>query len=121
MLTTMDWEEPRRPTASEPPVTYRVSPEFAASELDYTDMVALSGMFRRWAIHETDDTTTPEQRTRLIQFSADYERLAEWVGPEWKASYPSPHPPLTKFLATLERSTSNVTDFMEARRILRGR
>ena len=96
-------------------------PSVARDELDYTDMIALSGMFRRWAMHEAETRSRPPDRTRLIELSADYERLAEWVGPEWKASYPSPHPPLTKFLATLERSTSNVTDFMEARRILRGR
>ena len=97
----------------DPPAMYRVCPQDMSDELDYGDMVALSGLFRRWAIYET--TTTPEQNTRLIEWSADFERLAEWVGPQWRAANPETPPSLVKFLATMERSTSNVTSLDEMR------
>jgi hypothetical protein len=89
-----------------PPAMYRVAPWAACRELDHRDMVALSGMFRRWAIYEDD--VSPDDRTKLIEHSADYERLAEWVGPHWHASDPSEHVPITKFVATLERQIDNV-------------
>ncbi len=99
------------------PITYVVAPDHACDELDYTDMVALSGLFRRWAIYET--SITPKQRTRCVQFSADYEQLAEWVGGDWRAANPSPEKTLLKFLATLERTRCNVTDFLEVRRAMK--
>ena len=98
---------------SDPPAMYRVCPQEMSDELDYTDMVALSGLFRRWAIYGT--TTTPEQNTRLIEWSADFERLAEWVGRQWRAANPDTPPSLVKFLATTERSTSNVVPLDEMR------
>ena len=101
---------------SEPPITYRVAPSAAEAELDYADMIALSGMFRRWAIYEAN--VTPEQRTRLIEYSADFERLAAWTGQDWRASNPSPRPTLLKFLATAEQKNSNVIDFQGASRAL---
>jgi hypothetical protein len=90
------------------PATYRVAIEWACEELDYADMIALSGLFRRWAVHV--EGISPEHRTRLIQYSADYERIAAWVGNRWRASNPSDRPPVTKFIATIERQTDNVVD-----------
>jgi hypothetical protein len=63
---------------------------------------------------------TPEDRTAFIQHLADYERVADWVGPDWRASNPSEAVPLTKFMATLERKADNVTDLDEVRRALFG-
>ena len=95
---------------ADPPLTYRVSPDVACDQLDHADMVALAGMFRRWAIYETD--VSPERRTELIKYSADYERLAEWVGSDWRArTRVVGRPPLMKFLAMRERETDNVVDF----------
>ena len=90
--------------------TYFVDPEWARAELDYRDMVALSGMFRRWAIHETAETMSPDRRTRMIQYSADFERIADFVGEGWIASAPSEEMSLPKFLALWERRNSNVVD-----------
>lgn len=73
-------------------------------------MVTLSGMFRRWAIYERDESITPAQRTLLIQLSADYERIAEWVGPDWLASDPSEEVPVSRFLADLGRRDSSTVD-----------
>ena len=56
------------------PITYMVDIDFALEELDHADMVALSHMFQRWAIDE--ENIEPENRTELIQWSADLERLA---------------------------------------------
>jgi hypothetical protein len=64
-------------------------------------MVALSHMFQRWAIDE--ENIEPENRTELIQWSADLERLAGWVGESWRAVAPSSEMPLVKFIAIQER------------------
>ena len=90
--------------------TYFVDPDWARAELDYRDMVALSGMFRRWAIHESGEAMSPDRRTRMIQYSADFERIAAFVGEGWIASAPSEEMPLPKFLALWERRNSNVVD-----------
>jgi hypothetical protein len=89
-----------------PPSTFYVDPEFAMRELDFADMIALSGVFRRWALYEPD--LDPAYCTKLICWSADYERLAQWVGPSWEAS--SPTGSLAAFLAGLERRSSTVID-----------
>ena len=84
-------------------------------ELDYDDMVALSGMYRRWALYEA--ALTPEQRTELIAASADLERIANWVGRGWRASNPTlGETHVLKFLARLERDASGVIDFQHALR-----
>lgn len=89
-----------------PPVTYYIDPEFAKAELAYADMLALSGLFRRWALYE--DGLDPSTCTRLICWSADYEDIAEWVGSDWVASDPSGT--LTYFITNLERRYSKVID-----------
>jgi hypothetical protein len=88
---------------AEPPITHQADPEAIGNELDYGDMIALSGMFRRWALYE--EGFSPEGRTRLMLWSADFERIAAWVGDGWRATDP-PERPLLKFLATLERDAS---------------
>jgi len=83
-------------------------------ELDYEDMVALSGMFRRWAVYEP--RVTPEQRIGMIAWSADFERLASWLGPGWRAANPTlgdTH--VLKFLARLERDASGVINLQHAK------
>ena len=96
----------------EPPVTYATDAEAIRDELDYEDMIALSGMFRRWAIYEAG--FTPEQRTGLMAWSADFERLADWVGKSWRAANP-PERPLLKFIAKLERDASRPINLQHAR------
>ena len=61
-------------------------------ELDYVDMLALSGLFRQWALYEK--RFTPEQRTALIAWSADLEDWRDGpakggVPPIHRWSYPS--------------------------------
>jgi hypothetical protein len=75
-------------------------------------MIAHSGMFRRWAIYE--GRFTPEQRTGLMAWSADFKRLAVWVGKGWRAADP-PEKPLLKFLATLERDASCAINLRHAK------
>jgi len=99
---------------SDPPLTHSTDPETVRDELDYEDMVALSGMFRRWAVYEP--RFTPEQRTGMIAWSADLERLASWLGPGWRAANPTlgdTH--VLKFLARLERDASGVINLQHAK------
>jgi hypothetical protein len=42
------------PNLSEPPNTYVTDAQAMRDDLDYDDMVALSGMFRRWAVYEAE-------------------------------------------------------------------
>lgn len=88
------------------PVTFHVDPEFAKAELAYAEMIALSGLFRRWALYE--DRLDPSMCTRLICWSADYECIAEWVGPGRVASNPTGT--VTHFIANLERRNCKVID-----------
>ncbi len=85
------------PNRDPPPLTHGGNSDHLAAELDYKEMLALSGMFRQWAIGK--NTFKPEQRTELIAFSADLEELARWAGEGWRASDPSFDAPLLRFLA----------------------
>ena len=96
-----------------PPKMHEYNAYYLVEELDYRDMVALSGLFRQWALYET--RFTPEKRTRLIAWSADLERLAEWVGEKWRASDPSPEMPLLVFLARWVRKHNNVIQLEHAK------
>jgi hypothetical protein len=60
------------------PFTHMVSPEGARAELDYPDMVALSEMYRRWAVYE--DGIPPEDRTALIKPALSRLRANSGVG-----------------------------------------
>ena len=97
------------PAPNTEPITYLIDGAWAKQELDYSDMVALSGMFRRWAVHE--ENIKPILRTKMILWSADLEAIAEWVGRHWRSADPSLDMPILKFLALAERRTSNVTMF----------
>ena len=39
-----------------PPTTYLLDPTFVQENLNYREMVALSGLFRRWALYDPDVT-----------------------------------------------------------------
>jgi hypothetical protein len=90
-----------------PPVTYLVDPTFVQENLNYREMIALSGLFRRWALYDPD--ITPERATELIKWSSDFERLSKWLGPDWKPK-PSADPIermlFTKWLARVEIESS---------------
>lgn len=68
------------------PVTYYLDQQFLIQELDYAEMIALSGLFREWALW--DRKFTPSERTNVICWSADMDRVAEHVGANWRASQP---------------------------------
>jgi len=102
---------------SPPPKLHECDAYYLRDELDYEDMIALSGLYRQWAIYET--RFTPEQRTKLIAWSADLERLAEWVGERWQASGPSPEMPMLTFLAKWVRERSTVIKLEHAKHWLR--
>jgi hypothetical protein len=65
-----------------PVLTHGGDAERLSAELDFEEMVALSGLFRLWALYSTK--YSPEDRTVFIGYSADYEELAEWVGKDWR-------------------------------------
>ncbi|TAJ80484.1 MAG: hypothetical protein EPO45_01625 [Sphingobium sp.] len=64
-----------------PPITHRVNVEHAAATLAYEGMMKLAQTFHHWAFHE--EALDDDQRTTLVQLSADYERIAEFCGPGW--------------------------------------
>ena len=70
-----------------PLLTHGGNAELLSNELDYEEMVILSGLFRRWALYDT--TYSPDFRTELIGYSADLEQLAQWAGEGWRAADPS--------------------------------
>ena len=71
----MEWDRrDNRKEGEKAPFTYSATVEGICKELDHADMAVLSGMFRRWALY--DPSLTPEERTRFIQHSADFERIA---------------------------------------------
>jgi hypothetical protein len=87
--------------------------EFLAAELDYQEMIALSGLFRLSALY--DPHWRPEQRTELIGFSADFEQLAEWVGEGWRASDPSGSAPICMSLLRRARRRRSVIKLEHAK------
>ena len=66
--------------------------------LDYTEMIRLAVLFEQWAFEEELD---PEQRTKVLLWAVDYEALAEFVGPTWKASDPNPDETFLNFVARI--------------------
>ncbi len=52
--------------------------------LDYREMIALAGLFENWAFNEP--SLADDQRTRFLQWSADYERISAFCGEGWRAS-----------------------------------
>ena len=71
------------PSDQRAPRTHHVAVDQAACTLSYEDMLSLANMLHRWAL--TEDRISPDHRTRLMLLSADYERIAEFVGPGWQA------------------------------------
>lgn len=86
------------------PATYRVHAKSAADELDYADMVVLAKTFVSWALDEPD--VAPHHRTMMIEAGVDYENIAAWVGPGWKAADPSDEPNPIRAMAELMKSAA---------------
>jgi len=100
--------------SQELPVTYSTDAAAMRAGLDHEDMVALSGLYRRWALYEVH--FTPEQRTALMAWSADFECIAAWVGKGWRApASASSEPSLLQFLARLERKVNLPIELRHAR------
>ena len=93
-----------------PPKLHEYDAYYLLGELD---MVALSGLYRQWALYEIN--FPPDKRTRLMAWSAGLERLAEWVGEKWRASDPSPEMPLLVFLARWVRKHNNIIQLEHAK------
>jgi hypothetical protein len=81
-------------------VTHCVNVEQAMETLDHAEMIALAVMFERWAL--TEEKISADRRTQLIQWSADYEAIADHVGPGWQASNPAPDMDVMRFIARME-------------------
>jgi hypothetical protein len=91
--------------------------EFLSAELDYEEMIALSGICRLMALYDPD--WTPEQRTKLSGYSADFEQLAEWVGKGWRASDPSGAAPVCTLLAKRARCRRSIIKLEHAKHLAR--
>ena len=69
---------------SDYPFTHAVDVRQAMETLDYSEMMALAELFGNWAINE--ENLDGFQRTKTLQWSADYERIAAFAGERWQAS-----------------------------------
>lgn len=79
------------------PFTHVVDVRQAMETLDYSEMVALAELFGHWAINE--ENLDGFQRTKTLQWSADYERIAAFVGERWQASASNAPTSLMQFIA----------------------
>ena len=79
------------------PRTEQIDAHRALETLDYAEMVALSELFDSWALGEPD--IDEQRRARLLAWSVDYAVLAEYCGPEWRASRRDDPPDLIAFIA----------------------
>jgi len=73
----------------------------------------LSGIFRRWALYDT--TISPDFRTELIGYSADFEQLARWAGERWRAADPSDALPVLRMLIRRACKRSSVIKLEHAK------
>lgn len=90
-----------RPCSKTPEfTTNRVDARQAMQTLSYAEMVALAAVYTRWALEEPK--LDGDQRTKLIESSSDYERIADFVGPLWRATEPGSPPNPLVFVARLE-------------------
>ena len=96
-----------------PELTHGGHAEFLSEELDYEEMIAISGICRLAGLY--DPHWTPEQRTEWIGYSADLEQLAEWVGKGWRAPNPSGAAPVCTFLARRARDRRSVIKLEHAK------
>lgn len=81
----------------QPPFTHHVDVKQAMETLDHGEMVALAEMFGNWAINE--EGLDDDQRTKVLMWSADYERVAAFAGKAWRASMPGNAVSLVQFVA----------------------
>ncbi|HEY5711990.1 MAG TPA: hypothetical protein VIT38_08850 [Allosphingosinicella sp.] len=100
----------------EAPHTYHVDVQHAINTLDYVEMVALSEMYERWAL--TSETLDGSYRTKLIQWSVDYEAIADACGLGWRALEPDDPIGLIPFIAAIEARAVGLYELEAA--ILRG-
>lgn len=96
-----------------PLLTHGGNAELLSNELDYEEMVILSGLFRRWALYNT--TYSPDFRTELIGYSADFEQLAQWAGERWRAADPSGALPVSQMLIKRARKRRSVIKLEHAK------
>lgn len=52
--------------------------------LNYDEMRVLASLFEQWVFEEAN--FSPDQRTFLIQLSADYEAISDTCGADWRAT-----------------------------------
>lgn len=90
-----------------PPRTHSIDVNQALDTLSFEEMVALGRMYERWAL--TEPNITPDQRTKLIEWSSDYERIAEYAGPGWEASLAQDGLDVVAFVARSERRAQRLS------------
>lgn len=79
------------------PFTHVVDVRQAMESLDYCEMVSLAEIFGQWAFNE--EGLDDDRRTQLVQWSADYERIAVFVGERWRATASDDPVSLIQFVA----------------------
>jgi hypothetical protein len=79
------------------PATHLVDAIHALETLDHGALSALAALFHEWAFH--DSNLNPDQRTQVLLWSIDYENLANYCGPDWRAPNPGSEPDARQFIA----------------------
>lgn len=78
------------------PFTYSIDVANALETLDHEHMVALSEMYLSWVI---DGQVEGERGAQVTLWSIDYEAIAEFAGPDWRATAPQPRVDAVRFVA----------------------
>jgi hypothetical protein len=78
------------------PLTHAVDVVGALETLDYAHLIALSELFLEWVL---DGQVGDESATKVMLWSADYEAIAAYVGPSWRATAAPTPPGIMRFLA----------------------
>jgi hypothetical protein len=82
------------------PQTFVIDPARAMATLDYPEMLALALIYEHWAL--TEERISGEHRTRLVEWSSDFEAIAGHCGLGWRATDPESPPDLIAFIARFE-------------------
>ncbi len=73
-------------SAAEAPSLRRLDAGATARDFSHDEIVALAAQYRDWAADEHRDVW---RRARLLDWAADCDDIAAWVGPDWRPCQPT--------------------------------
>lgn len=70
------------------PATKRLDPHATARDFSYRELLTLSATYRKWAC---ESVTDDPRYNRLLDWAADCQAIANWVGAGWVPGSPKRH------------------------------